>query len=205
MIPFILASGSPARRALLENVGLAVTPVVSNFDEATIQVCDPISLATTLAQCKAETVAQQFREQPALVLGCDSLLWLNGKVWGKPNTISRSIEMWQEMRGNYGDLITGHALVDTKQQRTLVKYGQTRVYFVHATDAEIESYAGTGEPLNCAGCFTLERLGGWLVERIEGCHTNVIGLSLPLLRSMLREMGYALSFNAGKTVLTPLS
>lgn len=201
MTIFILASGSPARRTILENVGLEVTTAVSNFDESTIQVSDPISLATTLAQCKAETVAQNYLGQSALVLGCDSLLWLNGKVWGKPKTIPRAIEMWQDLRGNCGDLITGHALVDTKRQKTLVRYGQTRVHFASATDREIATYVATGEPLNCAGCFTLERLGGWLVDRVEGCHTNVVGLSLPLLRSMLGEMGYSLSFETGKTML----
>jgi septum formation protein len=201
---FVLASASPARRAILANVGLNPLVQVSNFDEASIQVSDPVSLATTLAQCKAEAVARQLSQPNALVLGCDSLLWLKGKVWGKPQTVERAIAMWQEMRGGCGELLTGHALVDTFNKRTIVRCGKTIVHFVSATDQEINSYVATGEPLNCAGCFTLERLGGWLVERVEGCHTNVIGLSLPLLRSMLTELGYGLSFAAGTTNITSL-
>ncbi len=200
----VLASSSPARRAILTNVGLNPIVQPSNFDESLIQVNDPHSLAATLAQCKAETVARDYKGQSVLVLGCDSLLWLNGKVWGKPLTKERAIAMWQEMRGNKGELITGHALIDTAQRRTLVRCASTIVYFVAASDAEINGYVATGEPLQSAGCFTLERLGGWLVERIEGCHTNVIGLSLPLLRAMLRELGYTLDFSTGSTAIQPL-
>ncbi len=200
----VLASSSPARRALLANVGISPIVQASNFDESLIQVSDPHSLTATLAQCKAEAVAKHFSGQSALVLGCDSLLWLNGKVWGKPQTQERAIAMWQEMRGNKGELITGHALIDTQQKRTLVRCATTVVHFVSATDREIISYVATGEPLNSAGCFTLERLGGWLVERVEGCHTNVIGLSLPLFRAMLRELGYAIDFTTGSTTLQRL-
>jgi septum formation protein len=197
----VLASSSRARRAILANVGLKPIIQPSNFDESLIQVSDPHSLTATLAQCKAETVAKDFKGQSVLVLGCDSLLWLNGKVWGKPLTKARAIAMWQEMRGNKGELVTGHALIDLTSKRTLVRCASTAVYFVSATDAEIDSYVATGEPLHSAGCFTLERLGSWLVERIEGCYTNVIGLSLPLLRSMLKELGYGLDFSTGATTI----
>jgi septum formation protein len=88
----------------------------------------------------------------------------------------------------------GHCLIDTQQQKTLTYSAKSTVYFVNASDREISSYIYTGEPMNCAGCFTLEGLGGLLVERIDGCHTNVLGLSLPLLRKMLKELGYSLDF-----------
>ncbi|MFN3927887.1 MAG: Maf family protein [Pseudanabaenaceae cyanobacterium] len=196
---FVLASSSPARRAILKNVGLEPIVQPSNFDEYIIQVSDPVSLATTLAQCKAEIIAKEYKGKPALVLGCDSLLWLNGRVWGKPESPDNAIARWQEMRGKQGELLTGHALVDTQTGTTLVRCGRTIVQFANATDAEIASYVATGEPLQVAGCFTLDRLGGWLVEKVEGCHTNVVGLSLPLLRVMLQELGYGIRFDGGRT------
>ena len=137
---------------------------------------------------KAETVASQFPD--ALVLGCDSVLSVNGEIHGKPADVAEAIARWQIMRGNVGALYTGHALIDTKQGKTLVQLQVTRVYFADVSSSQIAAYVATGEPLKCAGCFALEGRGGLFVEKLEGCHSNVIGLSLPLLRRMLGELGY---------------
>jgi septum formation protein len=186
--PFVLASASPARRRLLQSVGIEAIVQASDFDESQIQLSEPAELVKTLAQYKAETVAPQF--ESGLIMGCDSVLSINGEIHGKPVDISEAIARWQIMQGNFGDLYTGHALIDVNQNRTLVKSQVTRVYFAQMTDKEIQAYVTTGEPLKCAGAFALEGFGSLFVEKIEGCHSNVIGLSLPLLRHMLIELGY---------------
>ncbi len=200
--PFVLASASPARRRLLQSAGIEPVVCPSDFDESQVQLSDPESLVQILAQRKAETVAAQeeaggrsilppdFRFESALILGCDSVLLVNGEIHGKPDSPTQAIARWQKMRGNVGDLYTGHALIDLSQRRTLVRCQVTRVYFAQVSDRQIEAYVATGEPLKCAGCFALEGRGGLFVEKLEGCHTNVIGLSLPLLRQMLDQLGY---------------
>ncbi|WP_414652708.1 Maf family protein [Gloeocapsopsis dulcis] len=185
---FVLASASPARRRLLQSVGIEPTISPSNFDESQIQERDPRLLVKTLARSKAETVAPQF--DSVLIMGCDSVLLINGEIHGKPVNTEEAIARWQKMRGHVGELYTGHALIDLQQQHTLVRCQITRVYFANASDRQIEAYVATGEPLKCAGAFALEGKGGLFVEKLEGCHTNVIGLSLPLLRQMLSDLGY---------------
>lgn len=185
---FILASASPARRRLLQTVGIEPIIKASDFDESQIQISEPAQLVQTLAQCKAETVAPQFSS--ALVMGCDSVLALDGKIYGKPVDAQDAIASWQLMQGNSGDLYTGHVLIDNTQNRTIVKCQVTRVYFGKMSDRAIAAYVSTGEPLKCAGGFALEGFGSFFVEKIEGCHSNVIGLSLPLLRHMITELGY---------------
>ncbi len=196
---FILASASPARRRLLQSAG--IDPIVrpSDFDESQIRSTDPMVLVQTLALRKAETIAAQIRQQgvtlPTLVMGCDSVLAIHGEIHGKPETPAVAIARWQQMRGQVGGLYTGHAFIKILPSRppaiqTLVRCQITKVHFANASDRQIQAYVATGEPLHCAGCFALEGKGGLFVEKLEGCHTNVIGLSLPLLRSMLQELGY---------------
>ncbi|OKH23682.1 Maf family protein [Chroogloeocystis siderophila] len=185
---FILASASPARRRLLQSVGIDPIVFPSNFDESQIQERDPRLLVKTLARSKAETVAPQF--DSGLIMGCDSVLFINGEIHGKPTNTEEAIARWQKMRSNVGELYTGHSLIDLRQHHTLVRCQVTRVYFASASDRQIEAYVATGEPLKCAGGFALEGKGGLFVEKLEGCHTNVIGLSLPLLRQMLSDLGY---------------
>lgn len=185
---FVLASASPARRRLLQTVGIEPIVCPSDFDESQIQLSDPGQLVQTLAQCKAETVVPQFVS--ALIMGCDSVLAMNGEIYGKPADADEAIARWQLMQGNFGDLYTGHVLIDTTQNNIVVKCQVTRVYFGKMSDRAIAAYVATGEPLKCAGAFAIEGFGSFFVEKIEGCHTNVIGLSLPLLRQMLAELGY---------------
>jgi septum formation protein len=186
---FVLASASPARRQLLEIAGIQAQARPSQFDESTIQDSQPDKLVQTLAFEKARRVAAHCPE-PALVLGCDSVLALAGDVYGKPANKSEAIARWQQMRGRIGDLYTGHALIDLSQTKTIVLCQVTQVQFAEVSDRQIEAYVDTEEPLNCAGCFALDGKGGLFIEGIEGCHSNVIGLSLPLLRKMLKDLGY---------------
>ncbi|KOR37709.1 MULTISPECIES: Maf family protein [Planktothricoides] len=191
----ILASTSPARLMLLKQAGFEPIVCRSNFDESQVQIDEPSELVETLARCKAEVVAQEFtphdpNHSPMLVLGCDSVLVLDGEIHGKPETPEVAIARWQKMRSSVGELYTGHALIDLTKGNTLVRCQVTKVYFAPMSDRQIVSYVATGEPLNCAGCFAIDGQGGLFVEKLEGCHTNVIGLSLPLLRQMITDLGY---------------
>jgi septum formation protein len=190
-INFVLASASPARRRLLQSVGINPLVCVSHFDESQIQLADPIELVQTLAQRKAEVVLDRVTN--SLVLGCDSVLVVNNEIHGKPRDPAEAFRRWQQMCGNRGTLYTGHALIDQSQSRQVIRCGITQVYFGQLSDAQIQAYIATGEPLVCAGAFALEGKGSALIDKIEGCHSNVIGLSLPLLRSMLTELSYDLS------------
>jgi septum formation protein len=188
---FILASASPARRKLLQTAG--IDPIVrqSDFDESQIKTDNPQELVESLAFKKAATVSQEFPD--ALILGCDSVLAIDGEIHGKPSSIPEAIERWQKMRGNIGFLYTGHALLDGQKQSQIIRCGITKVYFAEASDREIIDYINSNEPLKCAGCFALEGKGGLFVEKIEGCHSNIIGLSLPLLRQMFGDLGYIIT------------
>ena len=203
---FVLASASPARRSLLESAGIKAVICPSDFDEGQIKMRDATKLVQVLAEEKADAVAHFLRAnshpqvpnpQSCLVLGCDSILVVDGEIHGKPKDTEEAISRWKQMRGKVGELYTGHALIDTRfdnldeaMDRSIVRCQVTKVYFAEVTSRQIAAYVATGEPLQCAGCFALEGKGGFFVEKIEGCHTNVIGLSLPLLRQMLRELGY---------------
>lgn len=197
---FVLASASPARRRLLQMAGIDPLVQVSYFDESQVQSSDPALLVKTLALRKADAIANQLAPKvtdPTLVMGCDSVLAIAGEIHGKPESSEAAIARWQQMRGQVGHLYTGHALIELLPQnqasgtpRHLLRCQVTTVHFAKVSDRQIEAYVATGEPLNCAGCFALEGKGGLFVERLEGCHTNVIGLSLPLLRQMLDDLGY---------------
>jgi septum formation protein len=203
---FVLASASPARHKLLQNAGIKAIICPSDFDEGQIQMRDATKLVQVLAEGKADAVAEFLRAnshpeipnpKSCLVLGCDSILVVDGEIHGKPKDAEEAISRWYKMRGQVGELYTGHALIDTKfdnlneaMDRSIVRCQVTKVYFAEVTSHQIAAYVATGEPLACAGCFALEGKGGFFIEKIEGCHTNVIGLSLPLLRQMLRDMGY---------------
>ena len=184
----VLASASPARRRLLQTAGIEPVVCPSDFDESQVSTSIASELVQTLALRKAETVASQFPD--ALILGCDSVLLVKGEIHGKPADAAQAIARWQKMRSQIGELYTGHALIDQQQEKTVVRCGITKVYFADASDRQIEAYVATGEPLKCAGCFALEGRGGLFVDKLEGCHTNVIGLSLPLLRQMFVELVY---------------
>jgi septum formation protein len=196
---FVLASASPARRALLSAAGVDADVVVSGVDEDAV-TGPPGELALVLAEHKAHAVAERLAlegpegpEGPTLVLGCDSVLEIDGVAFGKPATEADAVARWQEMRGTSGILHTGHCLVliDTGAHTSLSRLASATVHFGLPSDDEIAAYVATGEPLRVAGGFTLDRLGGWFVDSIEGDPGTVLGLSLPLLRDLLAELGVA--------------
>jgi septum formation protein len=196
---FVLASQSPARLQLLKSAGINAVAHPSHFDESLLTSQIPSELVQNLAAGKAQAVAKKRFPAAELILGCDSVLALNGQIHGKPGNPQEAIARWQEMRGQMGSLYTGHALIDQITHGHLVRYQKTEVYFADMSDAQIEAYVSTGEPLHCAGCFALDGQGGLFIDRIEGCHSNVIGLSLPLLNTMLCQFGYDVTdfWNAG--------
>ena len=201
-VSLVLASASPARRATLRAVGIEPTVIVSDVDEdAAVDAArtrygalDPADVALLLARAKCEAVAAELSAS-ALVLGCDSVLELDGEVHGKPRDAAEATDRWRRMRGRSGTLHTGHWLRDERTaddggtQATLGATASTTVHFAGLSDAEIDAYVATGEPLRVAGAFTVDGLGGAFVEGIEGDHHNVVGLSLPLLRELLAAVG----------------
>ncbi|MCW2754130.1 MAG: septum formation protein Maf [Marmoricola sp.] len=184
----ILASASPARLATLRAAGLDPEVVVSGVDEDAVEITEASSYALRLAQLKAVAVAA---DQPrAVVIGCDSVLEFEGEVLGKPRDAADATARWQRMRGNSGVLHTGHCVIDTHREVWLARSAATQVRFAPISDDEIAAYVGTGEPLRVAGAFTLDGLGSAYVSGITGDPHNVVGISVPLLRVMLDELGF---------------
>lgn len=189
MTRLVLGSASPARLATLRGAGVEPEVVVSGVDESVVTTRDPARLAVELAALKARAVAGRVTD--AIVVGCDSVLELDGDVYGKPRDAEQAVSRWRGMRGRSGVLHTGHCLVDTTTGREVARSADTVVHFAQLSDDEIEAYVATGEPLHVAGAFTLDGLGGAFVTGIEGDPHNVVGISLPLLRTMLAELGVA--------------
>jgi septum formation protein len=187
----ILASASPARHRTLAWAGIDSEVVVSGVDESTVDTTDPAELAGTLAQLKASAVAETLRRD--LVLGCDSVLGFDGEILGKPADAAEATRLWYAMRGRSGVLYTGHCLIDADTGRRVGEVAETRVYFSDISDDEIRRYVETGEPLKVAGAFTIDGIGAPFVERIEGDHGTVVGLSMPVLRRLLGELGVQLT------------
>jgi len=190
VIPFVLASASPARLATLRAAGVEPSVVVSDVDESQVTGLSPRDLAQRLAELKCAAVADEVGSAH-LVLGCDSVLELDGEALGKPGDPDEAVRRWRAMRGRTGLLHTGHCLRDTADDRQAAATGTTVVHFAEVTDDEIAAYVASGEPLQVAGAFTIDGLGGPFVTRIEGDHHNVVGLSLPLLRDLMAELGHA--------------
>ena len=187
----VLASASPARLRLLRAAGLDADVIVSGVDESTVDSGDPGTLALTLARLKAQAVADRVAD--GIVLGCDSVLAFDGAILGKPVDAADAVRRWRAMRGRSGVLHTGHCLVEAVSGKLAEEVAATTVYFADVTDAEIDAYVATGEPLVVAGAFTIDGLGGPFVERVDGDPGTVIGLSLPLLRRLLARLGVRLT------------
>jgi septum formation protein len=197
----VLASASPARLVTLRQAGVEPRVIVAEVDEPAVvdeyaaRMGAPLSaeeVALLLARTKAEVVAAGV--DGALVLGCDSVLELDGEVHGKPTTPQEAVERWRRMRGHEGVLHTGHWLVDDRADgsgATIGAVASTLVRFAAVSDAEIAAYVATGEPLRVAGAFTIDGLGGAFIEGVDGDPHTVVGLSLPLLRRLLAEVGVA--------------
>ncbi|MGP5658749.1 Maf family protein [Corynebacterium falsenii] len=192
----VLASSSPSRLSILRSAGVEPIVRVSHVDEpaAAAELDDPTpaEYVQHLAAAKAEAVVGE----DGVIIGGDSMLLIDGELQGKPHTEQETIARWQRQRGRTAELITGHALLLAEGGRVVDRYQETAattIHFADATDADIAAYATTGEPFGCAGAFTLEALGGWFIDRIEGDPSSVIGLSLPVVRRGLAAFGYGVS------------
>jgi nucleoside triphosphate pyrophosphatase len=186
----VLASASPARLGLLKQAGLDPRVVVSGVDEEAITAPTPAELARVLAEAKAAAVAGGgMLDGGELVIGCDSVLELDGQALGKPRDAAEAVARWRAMRGRAGVLQTGHCVIDTAGGRQVSATASTTVRFGTPDDEEIAAYVASGEPLHVAGAFTLDGRSAPFVEGIEGDPGNVIGLSLPLLRALLADLG----------------
>jgi septum formation protein len=184
----ILASASPARLRTLRDAGLDPEVVVSGVDEDDVEADTVADLALKLAQLKAVAVASGHPR--ALVIGCDSVLELDGESLGKPADVAEATERWRRMRGRSGVLYTGHCVIDTHREVWLGRTAATQVRFADLSDEEIDAYVATGEPLAVAGAFTIDGLGAAYVSGVSGDPHNVVGISVPLLRLMFDELGF---------------
>ncbi|MCD2197411.1 Maf-like protein [Actinomycetospora endophytica] len=201
----VLASASPARLGVLRSAGVEPTVLVSDVDEesllAALGDASPAEKVTGLAMAKARSVAGRVAAEvdggfDGVVIGCDSMLDLDGELVGKPGTTEAARARWQQIAGGHGELVTGHAVIRLRgglPESEISGHAATMVTFGSPTELELEAYLASGEPLAVAGAFTLDGLGGWFVEGIQGDPANVVGISLPLTRHLLAELGVAIS------------
>ncbi len=210
MIQLLLASASPARLATLRSAGIEPIVRVSHVDEDQVLAAatarepglTPGDAVLALAEAKGQAVARAVSRDTTgpgadVLIACDSMLEFNGTVVGKPQTPELAVTRWHAMRGHRATLHTGHWVVDLRPPagartvRALGATASTVVHFADVTDAEIDAYVATGEPLQVAGGFTVDGLGGAFVSAIDGDFHNVVGLSLPLIRELLGQFGVA--------------
>ncbi|ETW26025.1 Maf family protein [Mycobacterium gastri] len=204
MTRLVLGSASPGRLKVLRQAGVEPLVVVSDVDEDAITTTlgpdlAPGAAVRALARAKAEQVAGAVDRSLAsdcVVVGCDSMLQLDGKLCGKPQSVASARQQWQSMAGRAGQLYTGHCVIRLQGNKITHNIGETAITTVHfgnPSREDLEAYLASGEPQWVAGGFTLDGLGGWFVDRIEGDPSNVIGVSLPLLRSLLPRVGLSVA------------
>ena len=204
MTRFVLASASPARRKVLDAAGISPVVSVSDVDEDALlaqagSAPSPSDIVTMLARAKAIDVAGRLDADVAadsVLIGCDSMLLRDGVLTGKPHSAQVALAQWAQMRGTEAELITGHCLLRlTGGEVVATETGcvATTIRFSSPTDDQIAAYVGTGEPLQVAGAFTLDGLGGWFIDGIDGDPSSVIGISLPLVRTLLDRVGVSVT------------
>jgi nucleoside triphosphate pyrophosphatase len=204
MTRLVLGSASPGRLKVLRQAGVDPLVVVSGVDEDAVTAAlgsdtSPGDVVRILAQAKADQVAASLDGAVAadcVVIGCDSMLYLDGRLVGKPASADAARRQWEAMAGKAGQLYTGHCLlrlIDGNVSQQASESSTTTVHFAKPTTADLAAYIRSGEPLAVAGGFTLDGLGGWFVDRIEGDASNVIGVSLPLTRALLQRVGLSVS------------
>ena len=204
---FVLASGSKARQKLLDQIALRHKVIVSDFDETQVQELNPLIKANLLAKGKAESAFEKLRKENQgintlqALLGCDSLFEFEGEIFGKPINKEQLVKRWKRMSGKTGFLHTGHYLISSDNSQNAIKNSSltkcyeevvtTKIEFMSLSNIEIIKYASIPEPYNCAGGFAIEGSGGLFIKKIDGCFSNVIGLSLPWLKTNLEKSGLA--------------
>ena len=193
----VLASQSPSRAGILRGAGVEPVLHPADVDERAIETkladAPAADVVSALAAAKARAVAPLYPGD--VVIGGDSMLLLDGELQGKPHTVDKTVARWKEQAGRSAELLTGHCIIfnGPAGPQEFRETARTTVRFAAASDADIEAYARTGEPLECAGAFTLEALGGWFIDSIDGDPSSVIGLSLPVVRRALYEFGLDVS------------
>ena len=203
MTRVVLGSASSGRLRVLRQAGIEPVVVVSDVDEdALLASLDPETppeaVVLKLANAKALSVAARLTADVAadcVVIGCDSMLYLNGSLRGKPGSVDAARDQWSEMAGSVGHLLTGHTLLRLSEgviTHTQGETGSTAVHFGKPAPTALAAYFATGEPVHVAGAFTLDGFGGWFIDRIEGDPSNVIGISLPLVRRLIDAIGLAI-------------
>ena len=192
MPQIVLASQSTSRLRLLEGAGISPLVRVSHVDEETdfFNAMTPADMVIALAVTKAHTVREQI-DFPAIIIGCDSTFDVDGVSFGKPGSPEIARERAQAISGRSGLLHTGHCVIDTEQGREIVDRVTTKVTFSKMSSDEIDDYIASEEPLHVAGGFTLDGFGSPFIPVIEGDYTNVVGISMPFLRSAMSQLGYS--------------
>ena len=204
MTRVVLGSASPGRRKVLRGAGVDPLVVVSGVDEDAVVAALPADagpgeVTTALATAKAEAVAHALDAEVAadcVVIGCDSMLFRDGRLWGKPATEDAVLDAWRAMAGRSGELFTGHCVLRMRANRivdTAAAHAVTTVRFGHPSASDVLAYARSGEPTAVAGGFTLDGLGGWFVDGVDGDPSAVIGIGLPLTRSLFERVGLSLA------------
>jgi len=200
----VLGSASPGRRKVLRQAGIDPLVVVSGVDEDRLTAtlgsdASPGDVVSALAQAKAERVAGELDDTVAadcVVIGCDSMLYIDGRLCGKPQSVADARRLWQSIAGRAGQLYTGHCVIRLRNREIVHREAQTSITTVHfATPSpdDLEAYLASGESLRVAGGFTLDGLGGWFIDGVDGDPSAVVGLGLPLTRSLLDHAGLSVA------------
>jgi len=203
MTRVVLGSASTGRRRVLRSAGIDPLIAVSGVDEDAVIAAlganpDPAAVVTTLARAKADAVVRELDTSVAVdcvVIGCDSMLYVDGELRGKPGTPEQALRQWNSMAGRSGQLFTGHCVIrilDARVVQTETAAEVTTVRFGVPTEAELTAYIASGEPLNVAGAFTIDGLGGWFVDGVDGDASNVVGLGLSVTRRLLESVGLSI-------------
>ena len=207
MTRVVLGSASPGRRKVLRQAGIDSLVMVSGIDEELVTSglgpdASPADVVCALAQAKAEQVAAELADQDAgvaadcVVIGCDSMLYIDGRLCGKPETVTAARQLWQSMAGRAGQLYTGHCIIRMLNNESVHQDAQTSVTTVHfgtPSSDDLEAYLSSGESLRVAGGFTLDGLGGWFIDGVDGDPSAVVGIGLPLTRSLLGRAGLSIA------------